>query len=522
MARPAVSGHVEPNEARPLLSPVLDAQEPAIGPPSASSKSVHHFTRCPWPWMHVVALVIIIAVVSDIGESLYAAPRVRLFESVVCTRYYVYEDPSLVHRHGHHVPEHLCKVNPVQDELASVLGWQLFFDSIPAILLPVPYGYLADTRGRKRILIMAMVGYTLSYVWTLFVTGALHLPLPYVWLSSLFFLLGGGPTVGTTLITTVVADVVPAESRSTVFFYRFCTDLIADLAIPPLTSVLMSKNIWIPLLGAAVFQGCSTAMVLILPETSPLPMPKEAVDDIDPRSPSMGSTTSEPEDHPKSDKRWKNKIRQTIDSFSFVQRDTAVAALVLTFLISKVGRQSTNVLFQYASKRYGWTLSQAGLLLSLRAAVNIALFALILPAIASFGLPRVGSAPLRDLWLARGSIIFLLLGTFVLFLSATPALMIIGIILFTLGTGFAPTARSLVTSLVEFHNVETTSDIGRLYALISVMEGIGALVAALGMSWALRFGLRLGQAWLGLPFGFAAILFALVAVITFSIKVRNA
>ncbi|KAK5305742.1 hypothetical protein LTR99_003286 [Exophiala xenobiotica] len=479
MARPALSGHEEADEARPLLSPVLDAHEPAIGPPSASSKSVHHLTRCPWPWMHVVALVIIIAVVSDIGESLYAAPRVRLFESIVCNRYYMHEDPSLVRRHGHHVPEHLCKVNPVQDELASVLGWQLFFDSIPAILLPVPYGYLADTRGRKRILIMAMVGYTLSYVWTLFATGALHLPLHYVWLSSLFFLLGGGPTVGTTLITTVVADVVPPESRSTVFFYRFCTDLIADLAIPPLTSVLMSKNIWIPLLGAAVFQGCSTAMVLILPETSPLPMPKEAVDDIDPGSPSMGSTTSEPEDDPKSDKRWKSKIRQTIDSSSFVQRDTAVAALVLTFLISKVGRQSTNVLFQYASKRYGWTLSQR-----------------------KYHLPT-------SRHLCTVSV-------------GTPALMIIGIILFTLGTGFAPTARSLVTSLVEFHNVETTSDIGRLYALISLMEGIGALVAALGMSWALRFGLRLGQVWLGLPFGFAAILFALVAIITFSIKVRNA
>jgi MFS family permease len=126
--------------------------------------------------MHVVALVIIIAVVSDIGESLYAAPRVRLFESIVCTRYYMHEDPSLVHRHGHHVPEHLCKVNPVQDELASVLGWQLFFDSIPAILLPVPYGYLADTRGRKRILFMAMVGYTLSYIWTLF---AVSLDRPY-------------------------------------------------------------------------------------------------------------------------------------------------------------------------------------------------------------------------------------------------------------------------------------------------------------------------------------------------------
>lgn len=43
--------------------------------------------------------------------------------------------------------------------------------------------------------------------------GVLHSPLNYVWLSSLFFLVGGGPTTGTTLITTVVADVVPPELR---------------------------------------------------------------------------------------------------------------------------------------------------------------------------------------------------------------------------------------------------------------------------------------------------------------------
>lgn len=145
---------------------------------------------------------------------------------------------------------------------------------------------------------------------------------------------------------------VPPESWSTVFFYRFCTDLIADLAIPPLTSVLMSKNIWIPLLGAVFFQGSCAAMLLILPETSPLPMPEDA------GRPLMATTTSEPEDYPKSAKWWKHKKRRARDSFSFVQRDSAVAALVLTFLISKVGRQSTNVLLQYASKRYGWTLSQ--------------------------------------------------------------------------------------------------------------------------------------------------------------------
>ncbi|KAI0124981.1 major facilitator superfamily domain-containing protein [Xylariales sp. AK1849] len=513
MTRQVESGREEANEARPLLSSSTEARD-ALNKPFASAPS-HHRTRCSWPWVHVVALCIVIAVVSDIGEYLYSAPRLRLFESIICTRHYLQEDPSLVDRDGA-VPEHLCKVNPVQDRVASILGWQAFFDSLPAILLPIPYGYLADKYGRKWILTLAMTGYTLSYMVTLFLVGVLHLPLQYVWLSSLCFLIGGGPTTGTTLLTTIVADVVPPELRSTVFFYRFCTDLIAELFVPPLTSVLMSRNMWIPLLGAPTFLGISTLMLLAVPETLPIAIPKKPSDVPD--SPLMATSTSETQEAITLHKKWKIWTRQTRDSFDFVMRDVAVWALVLTFMISKVGRQSSNVLFQYVSKRYGWSISQAGLLLSVRAAVNIALFTAILPAIATFALSRFGAAS-RDLLLAKGSIIFMVLGALGLFFSATPAVMIMGLILFTLGTGFAPIVRSLVTSLVESHDASSTSDIGRLYALISVLEGIGSLVAAPGMAWAFRFGMSLGQEWLGLPFGFAAILFALVSIIVFSIKV---
>lgn len=78
--------------------------------------------------------------------------------------------------------------------------------------------------------------------------------------------------------------------------------------------------------------------------------------------------------------------------------------------------------------------------------------------------------------------------------------------------------RSLVTFLVESHHANKTSDIGRLYALISVMEGIGSLVAGPGMAWAFRLGMGWGHTWLGLPFGFAAFLFALVAILVFSVR----
>ena len=95
-------------------------------------------------------------------------PKVRLFEFVICTNHYLREDPSLV---GRDVSVHVnfCKVDSVQDKLAMILGWQYTFDSIPAILLAVPYGYLADKHGRKYITVLSMMGYALSWVWTLFI-----------------------------------------------------------------------------------------------------------------------------------------------------------------------------------------------------------------------------------------------------------------------------------------------------------------------------------------------------------------
>jgi hypothetical protein len=65
------------------------------------------------------------------------------------------------------------------------------------------------------------------------------------------------------------------------------------------------------------------------------------------------------------------------------------------------------------------------LLLSLRAAVNIVLFIVILPTIAALALRKVGIT-IKDLLIAKGSIIFLGLGALVVFLSASPAAMIIG------------------------------------------------------------------------------------------------
>lgn len=63
--------------------------------------------------------------------------------------------------------------------------------------------------------------------------------------------------------------------------------------------------------------------------------------------------------------------------------------------------------------------------------------------------------------------------------------------------------------------------IGRLYALISAMEGFGSMLAAPGMAVSFRVGISLGDKWMGLPFGFAAVLFAGVAGVVWSLRVDS-
>ncbi|PMB70835.1 hypothetical protein BM221_003293 [Beauveria bassiana] len=354
------------DETTALLSPrrtELEAEAEADadaeqGPCSSTNEHPalpHQSRRRAWPWIYVVAVLVCLAFVADMGETLFTAPRVRFLESVACSRYYAHHDPSRLDSGGS-VPELLCKIDAVQTEVASVMGWQLFFDSIPAILLPIPYGYLADTRGRKWILIMGLTGYTLSLASILYLIGVLGLPLRFTWFSSLFFLIGGGPTVATTMLTTMVADVVPTNLRSTVFFYRFCSDQLADLVVPPIAPMLMAKGTMHPLIVAVGLQLLALALALPLPETLSSTDPKTS-DGICTASPVPGVPQSSDTCRPRQDlASWLPRIKE---SFAFVLRDTTVACLVYTFFISKLGRQANGVLFQYASKRYGWSIAQA-------------------------------------------------------------------------------------------------------------------------------------------------------------------
>jgi MFS family permease len=145
---------IEEDEA--LLSPTESAYY--IPPPKPTKK----------PWVLLIVLIFIMIAFIDVGAYLAEAPLTRLYEANLCLKYYREQDPSVIPGDGS-IPEKLCKVDIVQQRLASIFGWQEMFSALPGILLAVPFGTWADKVGRKWIFTASLVGLELGFIWVLMI-----------------------------------------------------------------------------------------------------------------------------------------------------------------------------------------------------------------------------------------------------------------------------------------------------------------------------------------------------------------
>jgi MFS family permease len=123
-----------------------------------------------------------------------------------------------------------------------------------------------------------------------------------------------------------------------------------------------------------------------------------------------------------------------------------------------------------------------------------------------------------DLWIARGSIVLTSISFLVIGLAAYPALLVIGLLVYNLGTGYNAAMRS-----VSIHVVggQSSPDIGKMMSTIAIVESLGALVAGPLLNQLFQWGMGLGNAWLGLPFLVGMLVFAGLSIVTFKINVDD-
>lgn len=120
----------------------------------------------------------------------------------------------------------------------------------------------------------------------------------------------------------------------------------------------------------------------------------------------------------------------------------------------------------------------------------------------------------KDKRIAQGNALFLVLGAATFSLASSPALMVTGQALTSLGDAFAIPLRSLVTGMVEQEHR------GTLYMVIQVWVEGALFAGGPLMASAFKWGMQLGSLWIGLPFLIATGFFALALAAVSSVNRR--
>ena len=198
---------------------------------------------------------------------------------------------------------------------------------------------------------------------------------------------------------------------------------------------------------------------------------------------------------------------------SFILSSPSLLAIVTSFLINTIGTSAINSIVQYMSKCFSISISNAGLLLTIRGVVAISLFLVGLPLIGALLRVKFGvDGPFQDLWMAKLTVICIPIGFFLIAVGQKVSIVAVGMALTACGSGSGSIMRSVAASMIDNRHV------ARLHAAISLVDTFGTLISGPLLAESFAFGLRMGHSWTSLPFVIATVLTFFGASIVWLIK----
>ncbi|KAM7221105.1 Major facilitator superfamily domain containing protein [Rhypophila decipiens] len=468
-------------------------------------------------------------------------------------------------------PPSECKSSPlVQAEFSIINSWSVVLQLLPGLVMAVPMGLLADKHGRTVVMALCMAGMTLGYGFSILVCSVPDFfggSLRWTWAGSVFNFLGGGMTVFSAMVFSMLADVSGEGERSTAFSYLTAGMHAGAIIAPPATYWLMKVGgDW-----TCVYVGLSILVLAIifalcLPETLRSRPYSEEEEEPPPFS-SNGAIKPglvKPKDLllPK----MKTGLRQFRDFLRLFH--TNLILFMASILLTTFGRDAQTVLMQYVTVKFGWSWSEAGLIQSIQSITTLTLLTVLLP-LASYLLLEyrhilppiiriIRGTQSRDLTLARVSILLQTLGAFLTGFSPSAGVLIPSVIVSSLGTGFNILVRGLMTTMLLSSSSSSSSEgpsytslspsspsddepaqrtervkgdqgdiegkdshIALLNSSIAWVETAGAMIATPLLAGSFRLGLSWAGIWTGLPFFLAGCLFAFATVVVLFVRVHD-
>lgn len=163
--------------------------------------------------MLTAGLIATFLCIGSIGEVFKMISSVRLIELGICREHYLLHDPSVIGS-DKRVPEALCKLPNIQQELAHLRGSIGALEALVGLLLTIPYGLLINRVGERLLGVINIGGWALSSGWLTLVCYFWEtFPISAVVYSPLFRTIGGSTPVMSSLVFSILAKHVPHENR---------------------------------------------------------------------------------------------------------------------------------------------------------------------------------------------------------------------------------------------------------------------------------------------------------------------
>ncbi|KAL3476721.1 major facilitator superfamily domain-containing protein [Aspergillus californicus] len=462
----------------------------------------------------------------QMGIQMITIPLGRIIESAVCYEYWKKHDPDRIPLSGN-IPEATCKSNAVQASFAMIQGYWIVLYSLSSAVLSIPYGLLAKRVGRRPVMALNAMGYGINAI-LLFVPLYYHTTFPTwtIWLSPLSWVIGGGPVFLFSTLWNMAANASTESGRAVMFARLWVMDMGAICLGGIASSSLMTLSPWIPVAIGNCLNAIGLLTILFrLPNAPPTPHTDSASNVHDDRSTSANAGVygynglSEAEEHSENPgvspaepcvsriclflRSASVAVGLFIAPYSFLIRNGRIWFILPGFFVYEF--YSKELMVQYLSVRFGWTLARAGFILAFQPAFNIPFLLFAFPYM-SKRLRKHLPSRRTDLYLARLGILCFTIAMFCVGLASSFSPLIAGMFLHAAGAGYIPLSRAIVTGLVE------KSVVPQLYTVVEALRAIGGVIGIFSVTSLFKIGLGIGGVGIGLPWLIVGVLFALVGL----------
>lgn len=461
--------------------------------------------------------------------------RLFLIERYLCWRYYLAVDPKLIDSSGH-VPEMLCKIADIQAELAQISGIFELLVLTPGLVLSAPYGRLVGLLGKKPVLRLSACSYTLAVCYFAAICYFHDIfDIRFIWLMPVFDIFGGGRTIQSSLLYSLVAhSTAPAELAGVLFKLSALEMLMGFLGMS-IGSVMLRVNEWaLVLLGIFAFSLAIPATFFVSSNPRVLEaQDRNLSDEEDDTCVFIEEGEENAEGHENASllqrsiisnlpSEHSNKLRtgilMTVLRTITVDFGRSYSSFLKLFLHNSIIRTTLLILFlnrialsirviftPWASKTFLWRLADVAALNSFELAVTAAVL-LSLPRVTrKYLLPAMGESSGRaNLWIAKASLVANMAGIACIAVAPSRIFHAAALTVYTLGTGLDNSLQSFTTATMK-----DAEAIERLYLGMGMVSTVGGTAGTAVWSSLYAALVRGGGWWVRMPFVICVGLFAM-------------